>query len=57
MGYFRRFASPPSCSAPRMTLEGYYHLTSKRLPNVYDVIALTFQVRRDEITAEIAALS
>ena len=22
-----------------MTLEGYYHLTSKRLPNVYDVIA------------------
>ena len=22
-----------------MTLEGYYHLTSKGLPNVYDVIA------------------
>ena len=22
-----------------MTLEGYYHLTSKRLPNAYDVIA------------------
>ena len=22
-----------------MTLEGYYHLTNKRLPNVYDVIA------------------
>ncbi len=22
-----------------MTLEGHYHLTSKRLPNVYDIIA------------------